>query len=48
MTAMAAEPPTVASRAPPSSGASHITDIDRNCEADERPALQVGGVCAIR
>ena len=34
MTAMAAEPPIDASRAPPSSGATQITDIDRNCCAD--------------
>ena len=34
MTAMAAGPPSEASRAPPSSGATQITDIDRNCEAD--------------
>ena len=31
MMAMAAEPPSEASRAPPSSGATQITDIDRNC-----------------
>ncbi len=34
MMAMAAEPPSEASRAPPSSGATQITDIDRNCWAD--------------
>ena len=48
MTAMAADPPTDASRAPPSSGATQITDIDRNCEADCARPWRWAGVCAIR